>query len=100
MARRKRTMSDRDRWGRRMRVRFFLPAIALATLAIGFSPAVASVLLVNSYDMNNGTGQTSGAGSLYNYWDGGYAPGVPTNQVTTDSAPLSGGKGALTDNII
>lgn len=79
-------------------MRSFLSAAAIAALAVGISPASASVLVVNSYDMLNGTGRASGAGSRNNYWDGGYSPSSPNNFI--DSAPLAGGKGALTDGVI
>lgn len=79
-----------------MRVNSILPAAALAVLTAGSIPAAADVILpVSSYDMPNGDGQA--AQGTYNYWDGTYSG---TGAKTTDGAPLSGGKGALTDGVI
>src|SRR5258706_15581195 len=94
-ARSNRATPDRGPWGRLMRFRSFLSAIALAMLAVGISPAFASVLLVNSYDMPNGNGQF--VYGTYNYWDGNYSG---SGAKTTDNAALSGGRGALTDGVI
>lgn len=68
-------------------VPFALAALALS--AIG--PVSAAPLTVSSYDMLNGN-----TGS-YNYWDESYSG---SGSKFVDGAPLSGGKGDLTDGII
>jgi hypothetical protein len=70
-----------------------LGVLAVVLLA-GLSPARAASIAPVSYDMNNGHGQAS-SGS-FNYWDRSYTGSGAT---TTDDAPLSGGKGDLTDGI-
>jgi PEP-CTERM motif len=63
-------------------------------LLVGLSPARAASISPVSYDMNNGHGQASGGS--FNYWDRSY---TGLGATTTDDAPLSGGKGDLTDGI-
>jgi hypothetical protein len=76
----------------------FCAALIAVTFSCVFCRAFAGVLAVNSYDMPNGAGQASGAGPAgFNYWDGTYNG---SGNVHQDSAPLSGGVGALTDGII
>lgn len=60
-------------------------------------PAAAMLVPIVSYDMPNGDGMASGG--TYNYWDTAYSNCIGTN-CTTDSAPLAGGKGLLTDGFI
>jgi hypothetical protein len=57
--------------------------------------AFAATINPVSYDMRNGDGQAS-SGS-FNYWDKEY---TGSGSTTTDAAPLSGGLGNLTDNVI
>src|SRR6516164_5693457 len=76
----------------------FCAALIAVTVSGVLCNAFAGVLAVSSYDMPNGAGQASGAGPAgFNYWDGTYNG---TGNVHQDSAPLSGGVGALTDGII
>jgi hypothetical protein len=65
----------------------------LSTLLLNI--AQASPIAVVSYDMPNGSGQASGGN--YNYWDKNYSGAGST---TTDGAPLTGGKGDLTDGFV
>ncbi len=69
--------------------------LALVTIFLGAAVANAAPLNVLSYDMRNGDGQAS-SGS-FNYWDLSY---TGSGSTTTDSAPLSGGKGDLTDGYV
>jgi len=64
----------------------------LAAVLVSFGGhAVASPLVVSSYDMVNGyTGS-------YQYWDDSYSG---SGSKTTDGAALSGGKGDLTDGVV
>jgi hypothetical protein len=79
-----------------MRGSSILSGAVLAVFIVGTIPAVAEVILpVSSYNMPNGDG-THSLGD-FNYWDGTYSG---SGAKTTDGAPLSGGKGALTDGII
>lgn len=72
-------------------------AFAISTAAVGAlaAPAMAAQLSVTSYDMPNGDGQASGGS--FNYWDLNYSGAGMTN---VDGAPLSGGKGDLTDGVV
>ncbi|MBL8397619.1 MAG: PEP-CTERM sorting domain-containing protein [Candidatus Accumulibacter sp.] len=66
--------------------------LAVASLAASaFGAAIAAPLTVASYDMLNGN-----TGS-YNYWDDTYSG---TGAIGTNNAPLSGGKGDLTDGVV
>ena len=69
--------------------------VAGVLVAIGSSAAFASTLTVNSYNMNNGCGNS--CGGTYNYWDGNYNGSGSAN---VSNAPLSGGTGALTNGFI
>lgn len=66
-----------------------------AVLAHAGIAAADQALAVTSYAMTNGDGQA--AGGTFNYWDGNYSG---AGLRTTDSAPLSGGTGALTDGVV
>jgi hypothetical protein len=66
-----------------------------ALVAIGANSASANLLTVNSYDMDNGCGNS--CGGTYNYWDGNYNG---SGLVNVSNAFLSGGTGALTDGVI
>lgn len=72
-----------------------LRLMMFSTLLLGMGGASAAVLTPVSYDMPNGYGQASGGS--FNYWDRNYSG---TGSTTTDSAPLSGGLGDLTDGVI
>ena len=67
----------------------------LALLSAFFSMASAAPLLPTSYDLVNGDGQASGGG--FNYWDLSYNG---SGSKTVDGAPLTGGRGDLTDGLI
>lgn len=64
-------------------------------LVLAQSTTFAGPVYPVSYDMPNGDGTASGGS--YNYWDKEYTGAGST---TTDSAPLSGGLGNLTDGVI
>jgi PEP-CTERM motif len=68
--------------------------LALSLLACAAFSAQADTLVPVSYDTPNGYGQASGG--YLNYWDATY---TGAGQVTEDGAPLTGGKGVLTDGI-
>jgi len=79
-----------------MKASTIAPALFAATmLAMSPSDAIAGPLAVTSYDMPNGDG--TAAGGSFNYWDKFYSGSGAT---TVDGAPLSGGKGDLTDGIV
>src|SRR5438045_3640992 len=80
-----------------MTVKSTLTGALFAILAAGISPASAGIVVlpVSSYDMPNGYG-THVQGD-FNYWDATYSG---AGNKTTDGAPLSGGKGALTNGVI
>lgn len=76
--------------------RVFGFAVFAAVLAGCFAgPALAVPVKPISYDMPNGHGHT--LGGWYNYWDKSY---IGIGSPTTDNAPLSGGRGDLTDGVI
>ncbi len=68
-----------------------LAAALVACIAAGSASAAAP----DYYNMLNGVGKASGG--VYDYWDQAYSGAGCT---TCDNAPLSGGKGDLTDGII
>jgi hypothetical protein len=74
----------------------FKSALARAVLVVcmaGVSPAFADLVLpVDYYNMNNGSG--TGQFGDYQYWDGTYSG---SGSKTVDNAPLTGGKGVLTN---
>lgn len=73
-----------------MTTRKFISTLLAAVLATSVGAAMAAPVVVSSYDMVNGyTGS-------YQYWDDTYSG---SGSKTTDGAPLSGGKGDLTDGI-
>jgi hypothetical protein len=72
-----------------------LTALAALAVCACAGPALASQLVVSSYDTPNGDGVA--AGGTYNYWDGAYSGSGSTN---TDGVALTGGVGALTDGVI
>lgn len=78
-----------------MTVKSVLTAAVLATLAIGATPASALVLPVDYYNMNNGSG--TGQFGDFQYWDGTYSG---AGNKTVDNAPLTGGKGVLTNGFV
>jgi hypothetical protein len=65
------------------------------TLALAAAASQAQALAPTHYDMPNGYGMASGGS--FNYWDASYNG---TGAATTDYAPLSGGRGDLTDGVI
>lgn len=66
---------------------------AVACTAVATAAAAAPIVPV-AYDMPNGQGQASGGS--FNYWDRSYSGSGST---TTDGAPLTGGRGDLTDGV-
>jgi hypothetical protein len=89
--------------------------VGLATLVLGSTAALADVVTVTSYDMNNGNGATQFTFGP-NYFDFGYTNStthvldpnaskngsnqpIPNNAAPKD-APLTGGTGILTDGVI
>jgi hypothetical protein len=80
-----------------MTIRSTLAGAVLVAMTAGFNPASAVTVQVpvDYYNMNNGAG--TGQFGDFQYWDGTYSG---AGNRTTDNAPLSGGKGALTDGII
>jgi hypothetical protein len=78
-----------------MTVKSVLAAAALATVIVGAGPASALVLPVDYYNMNNGSG--TGQNGDFQYWDGTYSG---AGNKTTDNAPLTGGKGVLTNGFV
>jgi hypothetical protein len=72
-----------------------LMLVTNTALASAVRESVAAPLEVASYEMFNGDGFASGG--MFNYWDVNYTGAGSTN---VDGAPLSGGVGDLTDNII
>jgi hypothetical protein len=73
-----------------MTTRKLISTLLAAVLATSVGAAMAAPVVVSSYDMVNGyTGS-------YQYWDDTYSG---SGAKTTDGAPLSGGKGDLTDGI-
>jgi hypothetical protein len=83
-----------------MTVKSVLAAAVLATtVAMGSTPASAVLAQINDvqlgvdyYNMNNGSG--TGQFGDYQYWDGTYSG---SGNKTMDNAPLTGGKGVLTN---
>jgi len=74
-----------------MTTKRILSTLLAAVLVSMGGHALASPLVVSSYDMLNGhTGS-------YQYWDDSYSGSGST---TTNGAPLSGGKGDLTDGVV
>jgi hypothetical protein len=72
--------------------------LAIAVVALSFpvsAHAALSQIPVLRYDMPNGSGQASGG--TFNYWDVTYSGG---GNVFGDGAPLSGGTGKLTDQVV
>jgi len=73
-----------------MTTRKLISTLLAAVLATSVGAAMAAPVVVSGYDMVNGyTGS-------YQYWDDTYSG---SGSKTTDGAPLSGGKGDLTDGI-
>lgn len=74
-----------------MTTRKLISTLLVAVFATSVGAATAAPVVVSSYDMPNGyTGS-------YQYWDDTYSGSGST---TTNGAPLSGGKGDLTDGVI
>jgi hypothetical protein len=80
-----------------MTVRSTLVGAVLVALTAGITPASAVTVQipVDYYNMNNGAG--TGQFGDYQYWDGTYSG---SGNKTTDNAPLSGGKGVLTNGFM
>jgi hypothetical protein len=93
----------------------YRPIVVLVSVLLGSTAASASQLTVSSYDMNNGNGTTQFTFG-YNYFDfqyrdnstglidpnanqNGSTQPIPNNAAPKD-APLSGGKGLLTNGVI
>jgi len=74
-----------------------LAGAALVVMTAGFNAASAVTVQipVDYYNMNNGAG--TGQFGDFQYWDGTYSG---SGNKTTDNAPLSGGKGVLTNGFI
>src|SRR5262245_29118381 len=71
--------------------------VALLGVVLGSTAASAGLVTVSSYEMNNGNG-TYSLGT-YNYLDGAYVGTSPAANSITEQAPLTGGKGVLTNGI-
>lgn len=80
-----------------MTVKSTLAGAVLVAMTAGFTPASAVTVQVpvDYYNMNNGAG--TGQFGDYQYWDGTYSG---SGNKTTDNAPLTGGKGVLTNGFI
>lgn len=80
-----------------MTVKSTLAGAVLVAMTAGFTPASAVTVQipVDYYNMNNGAG--TGQLGDFQYWDATYSG---SGNKTTDNAPLSGGKGALTNGVI
>ena len=72
--------------------------IALLGVVLGSTAASAGLVTVSSYEMNNGNG-TFSLGT-YNYLDGAYVGTSPVANSITEQAPLTGGKGVLTNGVV
>ena len=71
--------------------------IAFLGVVLGSTAASADTVAVSSYEMNNGNG-TFSLGT-YNYLDGAYVGTSPAANSITEQAPLTGGKGVLTNGV-
>lgn len=71
--------------------------IALSIAFLGSTAASAGLVTVSSYEMNNGNGTVSLG--TYNYLDGAYVGTSPAVNSVTETAPLTGGTGILTNGI-
>jgi hypothetical protein len=72
--------------------------VALLGVVLGSTSASAGLVTVSSYEMNNGNG-TFSLGT-YNYLDGAYVGTSPAANSITEQAPLTGGKGVLTNGVV
>ena len=77
---------------------FRLGLLVGLSICVGSTAALADVITVTSYDMNNGDGMN--ALGTYNYHDGAYHGTSPAANSTTDGAQLTGGTGILTNGVI
>ena len=71
---------------------------ALLGTFVGSTAAPAGLVAVTSYEMNNGNGTL--ALGTYNYLDGAYVGASPAVNSITETAPLAGGTGILTNGIV